>query len=289
MIDTRKIRQGLQALIGLAVLCEAALLAQPFDWRVLVKGLLAGLLLLTTNPRLVPGLASAMPDSGSSAVNPANIPTKAGLLSLLLLVGVLLSSGAAYAQDMQFVMRADIPPGLGAGPVATTATITQVPAVVTAAPVDTGCKWKRVSPTVYRCGKLTLQPSFAAAAGQLNVKKAMEDGIANAYQRVSFLIGYGFTYHGDSVTMGGSFYGGAGIVTNQPNAPQANLLITFWDMLGIGPGLTTFKVDGNRVYQVLISLAVNYSAGGTTAKILPLIDEIISTCVEGYACPVPGQ
>ena len=286
MLDPRRFRQTFQAVIALLMIVMPLIIATPFDWRKLAMGTVGAIWLLLTNPRLVVGLEKAMPDSGSSAVNPANIPTKAGLISLLLLVGVLLSSGAAYAQDTQFVMRADIPPGIGATPVATTATVTQVPAVVTAAPADTGCKWQRVSPTVYRCGKLTLQPSFAAAAGQLNVKKAMEDGIANAYQRVSFLIGYGFSYHGDSVTMGGSFYGGAGIVSNQPNAPQANLLITFWDMLGIGPGLTTFKVDGNRVYQVLISIAVNYSAGGTTAKILPLIDEIVSTCVEGYACPV---
>jgi hypothetical protein len=70
MKDTRVIRQGLQALIGLAALCVVEITANPFDWRKLVAALIAGCGLLLTNPRLVPIVKEGMPEAGSSAAPP---------------------------------------------------------------------------------------------------------------------------------------------------------------------------------------------------------------------------
>jgi hypothetical protein len=70
MKDTRVIRQGFQALIGLAALCAVEITASPFDWRKLVAAIIAGCGLLLTNPRLVPGVKEGMPAAGSSAAPP---------------------------------------------------------------------------------------------------------------------------------------------------------------------------------------------------------------------------
>jgi hypothetical protein len=267
-------------------------LAVPFDWRALVSATLGGIMTLLTNPRLVPGVRVAMPDAGSSTFVPPNLSDNrdrtrghATPTILLLLAFAILAIGTVFliALPADAAELAQPLPGNGV-----VLSIPVPPNTGTAAPIDTGCEWQRVSPLVYRCGKLTLQPAFAAAAGQLNLRKAIDDGFDSAYQRVSFLAGYGFTYHGDSVTMGASVYGGAGVASNQPNAPQANALLTFWDILAVGPGVTTFKEpSGKRVYQMLLSLAVNYSAGGTTAKILPMLDKIVEWCADGAVCAVP--
>jgi hypothetical protein len=74
MKDPRQIRQALQTIIGLAMIVLPVALASPFDWRAVVSATLGGIMTLLTNPRLVPGLASAMPDSGSS-VAPTNLPS----------------------------------------------------------------------------------------------------------------------------------------------------------------------------------------------------------------------
>jgi hypothetical protein len=71
MQDPRKIRQAIQTIVGLAMIVSPVALAIPFDWRALVVAALGGIMTLLTNPRLVPGLASAMPASGSSSVPPA--------------------------------------------------------------------------------------------------------------------------------------------------------------------------------------------------------------------------
>ena len=71
MKDPRKIRQTIQAYAAVLLAAAApSLLATPFDWRVLVASLLATIGALLTNPRLVAGVSSHMPEAGSSAVLP---------------------------------------------------------------------------------------------------------------------------------------------------------------------------------------------------------------------------
>jgi len=137
---------------------------------------------------------------------------------------------------------------------------------------------QKLSFLVYKYGKTTFQPSFAAAAGQINLREALDNGIGNAYQRVSLLAGYGFTYHGDAFVTGASVYAGVGLAASQPNAPQVNLLWTLWDRFGVGPGFVTF-IDGSgtRRFQALLSFAVNSSIGGTTSDMLNTFEQAIKT------------
>ena len=70
MQDPRKIRQTAQTLLALAMIVAPVALAVPFDWRALVVATLGGIMAILTNPRLVAGLGSQMPEAGSSAVLP---------------------------------------------------------------------------------------------------------------------------------------------------------------------------------------------------------------------------
>jgi hypothetical protein len=70
MMDPRKIRQAAQTVVGFGMIVAPVAMAVPFDWRALVTCTLGGVMTLLTNPRLVPGLSSAMPAAGSSAVLP---------------------------------------------------------------------------------------------------------------------------------------------------------------------------------------------------------------------------
>jgi hypothetical protein len=273
--DPRVTRQTTQAIAALLLAAVGpAIIAKPFDWRVLVGSLIATLVALLTNPRLVAGVENVMPAKGSSTY-------------------VVDTAAPAPSPTPTPVTSPQTPRAKDSGVVEPSVVLTAIFCALACAfawlfgASMAHAECQTVSPTVYRCGKLTLQPSFAAAAGQINVRKALDSGLGSAYQRVSLLAGYGVSYHGEALTVGASVYGGVGIAANQPNAPQANLLITFADMIGIGPGVTTFqREDGTRVYQALISLAVNYSAGGTTAKVLPWMDRLIAACV-GAACVLP--
>lgn len=144
-----------------------------------------------------------------------------------------------------------------------------------------------VSPTVFKCGeRLTLQPAFAASAGQLNLADWRDKGFDAAYQRIALMTGYGFTYHGAGMTIGASIYVGMGLSANRPDAPQASLLVTLWDFLAFGPGVQTFeRSDGQRIYQMLLTLAVNYQAGATTNTFLETVGRVVQACI-GAACQV---
>ena len=76
MKDPRIVRQTMQAIAALLLAASPAIIAQPFDWRVLVAAEIAASVALLTNPRLVAGLESAMPSAGSSAVLPTDTTIK---------------------------------------------------------------------------------------------------------------------------------------------------------------------------------------------------------------------
>jgi hypothetical protein len=115
--------------------------------------------------------------------------------------------------------------------------------------------------------KLCFQPAVALSAFQLNLK-------TTDYERVALMTGWGGVYQGDSVNLGLAIYGGVGISKSAPNAPQASLLFSIADVVAIGPGLQTFKdPDGKRIYQGLLTLALNYNVGGSPTYVKRLLTE----------------
>lgn len=146
--------------------------------------------------------------------------------------------------------------------------------------------WETVSPGVYKSGSWVAHPNFTVTAGQLNVKDALDSGIGEkSMERVALMGGYGLTYHGEKLTIGGGLYFGTGISAKTPNAPQVNLLFTLWDALAIGPGVqrVTFS-SGSVAYQMLFTIGLNYAAGGTVSKVSPWFDRLLNACVTGAAC-----
>lgn len=147
--------------------------------------------------------------------------------------------------------------------------------------------WQTVSPGVYKSGSWVAHPNFTVSAGQVNLKEALDNGLftGGAIERVALMGGYGLTYHGDQLTLGAGIYAGTGISAKTPNAPQVNLLFTFWDMLATGPGVqrVTFQ-SGSVAYQWLWTLGLNYAAGGTVSKVAPWFDKLLDACMSGAAC-----
>lgn len=146
--------------------------------------------------------------------------------------------------------------------------------------------WETVSPGVYKTGSWVAHPNFTVSAGQLNVKDALDFGIgAKSLERVALMGGYGLTYHGEKVTVGGGVYFGTGISAKTPNAPQVNLLLTLWDAFATGPGVQRVTYpSGTVAYQMLWTLGLNYAAGGTVSKVAPWFDKLLNACVSGAAC-----
>lgn len=148
-------------------------------------------------------------------------------------------------------------------------------------------EWQTVSPGVYKSGAWVAHPNFAISAGQVNVKDALNHGLfsGQAIERVALAGGYGLTYHGEKLTIGAGLYFGTGLSVKTPNAPQANLLITFWDALATGPGVqrVTFP-SGTVAWQMLWTVGLNYAAGGTVSKVSPWFDKLLNACVAGAAC-----
>jgi hypothetical protein len=104
---------------------------------------------------------------------------------------------------------------------------------------------------------LCVQPAVAVSAFQLNLKTL-------DYERVALSAGYGITYKTDKVNLGAAVYAGVGISKSTPNAPQASLLFSVADIFAFGPGVQTFKAsDGSRIWQGLLTLALNYNLGGS--------------------------
>jgi hypothetical protein len=149
--------------------------------------------------------------------------------------------------------------------------------------------WQTVSPGVYKSGVWTAHPNFALSAGQVNVKSALTDGLTSgaALERVALMGGYGMTYHGDKITLGAALYAGTGISAKTPNAPQVNLLLTLWDVVALGPGVQRVTyASGVVAYQMLFTLGLNYSAGGTVSKVAPWFDKLLSACTSAAACGI---
>jgi hypothetical protein len=101
------------------------------------------------------------------------------------------------------------------------------------------------------------QPAAAISAFQLNLKTL-------DYYRVALMAGYGGVWHGP-IDLGAAVYVGAGISTTAPNAGQASLLFSFSDLAAAGPGVQVFKdpLNGNLVWQGLLTFAVNYNVGAS--------------------------
>jgi hypothetical protein len=102
-----------------------------------------------------------------------------------------------------------------------------------------------------------VQPAVAVSAVQLNLKTF-------DYERVALQVGYGFTYKTATVNLGAAIYGGVGVSKSSPNAPQASILFNIADVFAVGPGVQTFTgSDGARIWQGLLTLAINYNLGGS--------------------------
>jgi hypothetical protein len=148
-------------------------------------------------------------------------------------------------------------------------------------------EWQSMGSGVYKSGAWVAHPNFAVSAGQVNVKDALNHGLfsGQAIERVALAGGYGLTYHGEKLTIGAGLYFGTGLSAKTPNAPQANLLITFWDALATGPGVqrVTFP-SGTVAWQMLWTVGLNYAAGGTVSKVSPWFDKLLNACVAGAAC-----
>lgn len=93
--DPRQYRQTAQVILSFLMIIAPVAIAKPFDWRALLSAALGGLLAVLTNPRLVTGLQSAMPDAGSAAPMPPARPTQSGKVLMLLMFPLLLGSLAA--------------------------------------------------------------------------------------------------------------------------------------------------------------------------------------------------
>jgi hypothetical protein len=107
MNDPRKIRQTIQAYAAILLAAAApSLLATPFDWRVLVSSLIATITALLTNPRLVVGVSSRMPEAGSSAVLPVQTLVQNPTAPVL---GVV-STGVDRSEDITGVAKPRIAP-----------------------------------------------------------------------------------------------------------------------------------------------------------------------------------
>jgi hypothetical protein len=142
-----------------------------------------------------------------------------------------------------------------------------------------------VSTLVYQCDRLTLQPGFAAGM-QVNLRYLIDEGLTEgAYQRFSGMAGYGASYHGERVTMGAGLYFGVGLSKRQPNCPQVNLLLTLFDRYAFGVGVQRVPFAGGHVYQWLLTVAGNYSAGATTTTFLDALKDFAKVCV-GAACGI---
>jgi hypothetical protein len=114
-------------------------------------------------------------------------------------------------------------------------------------------------------GRWTTQPATAAGF-QVNLK-------TGDYERIAIMAGYGATYHGRQVTIGAVAFAGVGLSANAPNAPQASLLLTLWDSVAIGPGVTIFKGSGgDRIFQGLLTFAFNMTTGSTTEGLKGFMD-----------------
>jgi hypothetical protein len=135
---------------------------------------------------------------------------------------------------------------------------TGLPKVMLEDPIPTpqlGVKW----------GRWTTQPATAAGF-QVNLK-------TGDYERIAIMVGYGATYHGRQVTIGAVAFAGVGLSANAPNAPQASLLLTLWDSVAIGPGVTIFKGSGgDRIFQGLLTFAFNMTTGATTEGLKGFMD-----------------
>lgn len=142
-----------------------------------------------------------------------------------------------------------------------------------------------VAPLVYRCDRLTLQPGFAAG-WQINLRRLIDDGLAEGtYQRFAGMAGYGFAWHGEKVTAGAGVYLGVGLAKDQPNAPQVSILGTLFDRYVFGIGGQRIPWAGGHVYQALITVGMNYSAGATTTTFLDALKGFAGACI-GAACGI---
>lgn len=148
-------------------------------------------------------------------------------------------------------------------------------------------EWQSLGSGVWKKGPWVAHPNFTLSAGQINVKDAIKYGAFSeeALERVALAGGYGLTYHGEKLTTGAGLYFGTGISRKTPNAPQVDLLFTFWDALATGPGVqrVTFP-SGTVAYQMLWTIGLNYAAGGTVSKVAPWFDRLLNACVAGAAC-----
>ena len=151
--------------------------------------------------------------------------------------------------------------------------VTPAPATVTPTAVTPA---QKATPQLGGCtasGVLCWQPAVAVSALQVNLKTW-------DYERVSLQAGYGLVYKGWKANLGAAIYGGVGISSKQPNAPQGSILFSVADLGALGPGLETYKdpTDPNhRIWQVLWTFAVNYNIGGSMTFIEKVFDAANAT------------
>jgi len=224
MYDPRKIRQTFQTILALAMIVAPVALAQPFDWRALVVATLGGIMAVVTNPRLVAGLANAMPISGSAILppeveKPSGLKTSGGpsACAVVLILGALLLSGSASAQDVP------AKPQLG-----------------------------------FKAGTYTTCQPATAAGMQLNIK-------TQSWQRFSFLQGFGCTYRGWAQPVGVAAYVGYAAANDGTSGYQGALLVSYADVLAVGPGVQTYLDPSTRerIYQGTVNLVGNFSWGAS--------------------------
>jgi hypothetical protein len=89
------------------------------------------------------------------------------------------------------------------------------------------------------------------------------------YERIALNVGYGVTYKTSTVNLGAAIYAGVGLSSNEPNAPQASLLFNVGELVAFGPGEQMFSdsVTGERIFQGLFSVSLNYNVGGSSTYV----------------------